>query len=190
MTGDNPLKAFGVDTLKCNRVIDRRRCVKRFSLAALILCDALLSTTMAPCANDTSSRDSGPKNAIMAIRHDLPLLLADPLSYEDARPVVDMVVTDGYEAVATWHARNYRGLVILYHDDDTGKWWWHAATSSDSDTADAWAPVRMPGQLLSHCDMGLPGPPSGHDLFMAGLVSRYLLAKSQPAQRAVTIQRN
>ena len=37
----------------------------------------------------------------MAIRHDLPLLLADPLSYEDARPVVDMVVTDGYEAVAT-----------------------------------------------------------------------------------------
>ncbi len=134
---------------------------------------ALLLAIAGTMSDDAaSSTDSGPPAAVEAVRHDLPILLAYPLTDEPSRPIVDMVVTDGYEAVATWHAAMYRGLVVLYNK--AGRWWWQAATSSDSNTAEAWAPAERPGEILGRCGFGQPGPPTADELFMQGLITDHL----------------
>ena len=147
-------------------------------VAGLLLSAGFLAIALANCVNKISESDSGPPNAVAAIRHDLPILLEDPLGDENVKPIVDMVVANRYEAVATWHAGKYRGLVVLHRDEPSGQWWWRAATSSDDTTANAWAPPSVPGTFLVHCDeLGLRGPPSGSELSMQGLITPVLAAR-------------
>jgi hypothetical protein len=84
-----------------------------------VVAQALTVGLLIVAGTAASASDSGPSAAVAAIRRDLPILLAGPLSDQGAKAtaVVDMVLTDGSEAVATWHApafhQRYRGLVVL-----------------------------------------------------------------------------
>lgn len=136
------------------------------------------------------SRDSGPPGAVAAIRHDLPILLADELNeWVNQKPIVDMVIADGHEAVATWRTRylgngeQLRGLVVLRFI--SGRWWWRAAAATaDAKGGDSWSPMKSPGEMVGFCGRGFPAP-SAHDLLAQGFVSssfaKQLRTKLKPA---------
>ena len=118
--------------------------------------------------------DVGPVAAVATIRHDLPLLLAAQLEYFDVRtkPTVDWVVTDGHDAVATWHAAERRGIVNLRLH--SGRWWWRAAAVRTADNSEApWTRMRTPGIDLEDCDgLTFPDPPSANSLLADGFIGK------------------
>lgn len=141
-----------------------------------VVAQALTVGVLIVVGTAASASDSRPSDAAAAIRRDLPILLAGPLSDQGAKAtaVVDIVLTDGSEAVATWHApafhQRYRGLVALHFV--SGRWRWRAATASLAGEAGAWTPMSVPGQLLSFCGAGGSGPPSARAMLMRGFISR------------------
>jgi hypothetical protein len=114
--------------------------------------------------------DDGPHDAVAAIRHDLPILLANALAASQVRSaaVTQWVVTDGRQAVAEWRAGQHRGVVVLRFR--TGRWWWLGAASSDSADDGTWSRMRAPGTFLSLCEGSHRGPPSAHDLLVQGFI--------------------
>lgn len=128
--------------------------------------------------------DEGPQNAIVAIRHDLPILLADELAYYQVRqaPIIEWVVSDGLEAVGEWRAGQRRGIVVLRFR--SGKWWWRGAASSDPDADSTWTAFNAPGTDLSLCQGSHRGPPSAHDLLAQGFINAPLAARVSPKLRS------
>jgi hypothetical protein len=122
----------------------------------------------------TPTRDIGPATAVVTIRHDLPLLLADQFEYFEvhAKPAVDWIVTDGHDAIATWHASERRGIVNLRLH--SGRWWWRAAAVKTTDNSEApWTRMRAPGIDLGDCDsLTFPDPPSANSLLAGGFIDK------------------
>jgi hypothetical protein len=119
----------------------------------------------------------GPRDAVAAIRHDLPILLADALTSYEVRPtpVIEWVLTDGREGVAEWRAGQRRGVVVLRFR--TGRWWWLGAASNDSTDDGTWSRMRVPGTDLDLCEGSRRGPPSAHDLLVQGFIDAPLAAR-------------
>jgi hypothetical protein len=122
----------------------------------------------------TLASDAGPAAAVVAIRHDLPVLLAAPFEDERTKPTVDWVVTDGQDAVATWRAEGRRGIVNLRLR--YGRWWWRAAavkTTGDSEAP--WTRMRTLGIDLEDCEgLTFPDPPSPSSLLAEGFIGKAL----------------
>jgi hypothetical protein len=146
--------------------------------AALVFLAAFVSTvnTFPAFALDS---DDGPSRAVAAVRHDLPILLADSLAYYEVRavPVIEWVVTDGRQAVAEWRADQTRGVVVLRFR--SGRWWWRGAASTpiDRDTDKIWTWLSVPGKDLSFCGGSKLGPPSARDLLTQGFIDKSLAAR-------------
>jgi len=63
--------------------------------------------------------DAGPREDVVAIRHDAPILLGAQV---DGEAIVDSVVIDRDAAIATWHAQGIEhGMVGLRREG--GRWW-------------------------------------------------------------------
>jgi hypothetical protein len=145
----------------------------RLLLLKLVLAASLpvaLTTTPALAS------DAGPPAAVVAIRHDLPLLLAAPFEDMNVRtkPAVDWVVTDGRDAIATWHAAERRGIVNLHLR--SGRWWWRAAAVKTTNDSEApWTRMRTPGIDLEDCEgLTFPDPPSASSLLAEGFIGKAL----------------
>jgi hypothetical protein len=103
------------------------------------------------------------------------LLLAAQFEYFDVRaqPTVDWVVTDGRNAIATWHAAERRGIVNL--SLHSSRWWWSAAAVKTTGGSEApWTRMRAPGiDLEEDCDgITLPDPPSASSLLAGGFIDK------------------
>jgi hypothetical protein len=153
------------------RAISKGPCRKlRTPASALLFAGFLAVVTLAAPA---LASDIGPAAAVVTIRHDLPLLLAAQFEYFDVRrnPTVDWVVTDGHDAVATWHAAERRGIVNFgLH---SGRWWWLAAAVKTTHDSEApWTRMRTPGiDLEGDCDsVTSPDPPSASSLLADGFI--------------------
>jgi hypothetical protein len=132
-----------------------------------------LAVTARPAS--TPASDIGPATAVATIRHDLPLLLAAQFEYFDVhtKPTVDWIVTDGRDAIATWHASERRGIVDLRLR--SGRWWWRAAAVKTTHDSEApWSRIRAPGiDLEEDCDgVTFPDPPSASNLFADGFIDK------------------
>jgi hypothetical protein len=132
---------------------------------------------MASCPAVAIANDYGPAIAVAAIRHDLPLLLAEPLQDTRLRPTIDWVVADSQNAVAMWHAGQNAGVVALRFR--SGRWWWRGAAVMTQGDVGVWTPMSIPGNGLSlrYQDGLLSGPPSAHDLLAQGFVDKALADK-------------
>lgn len=115
--------------------------------------------------------DYGPPDAVAAVRHDLPLLLAAGLDQHE-RSTVDWVVTNDRVAIATWHTGQKRGLVALHFR--YGVWWWRAAAATETGAQGAWTRVLVPGNDVFSCEPFSSSPPSWEDLLDLGLVDKAL----------------
>lgn len=147
------------------------------SLYPRLLFLAVLAAALSSLPAFASDADEGPPNAIVGVRHDLPLLLADALAQYDVRPiaVIEWVVTDGRQAVAEWRAGSRRGVVVLRFQ--SGKWWWRGAASHDPAYGNTWSKMDAPGRDLGLCSGSHLGPPSAHDLLVQGFISGSLAAR-------------
>jgi hypothetical protein len=137
----------------------------------LFLVAVLLAGAIA-CAGASSTRDYGPPKAIAAVRHDLPLLLA--ASLKPTRPTIDWVITDGEDAIATWHVGAVRGLVAM--ELKSGRWWWRAAATRNPGAHGAWTRLLLPGGFLGSCPTWFKAAPSVQDLLAQGFVNEHLVA--------------
>jgi hypothetical protein len=126
--------------------------------------------------------DRGPAGTVAAIRRDIPLLLASQLGPDRSKLVVDWIVADKGEAVAAWHAAGDRGVVVLHFR--SGRWWWRAAAVTTPDASGYWTPMRAPGEEVGSCFADSPGPPSAHDLVVAGFITESLAADLSNRLRA------
>lgn len=155
--------------------------------SALLFAGVLASVARAAPA---LASDVGPAAAVVTIRHDLPLLLAAPFEDERTKPTVDWVVTDGQDAVATWHAKERKGIVNLRLR--SGRWWWRAAAVTTTYNSGApWTRMRMPGIGLEECDsVTFPDSPSAKSLLAEGFIDEALareLSSRLPATRRSNI---
>jgi hypothetical protein len=123
------------------------------------------------------ANDRGPAAAVVAIRHDLSILLSAPLEALNAKPTIDWVVANQQDAVAMWRAKGNRGIVVLQRR--SGRWWWRGAASSTDDMAGTWSPLWVPGNEIgsAECSIHLPGPPSAQKLLSDGFIDKQLAAK-------------
>jgi hypothetical protein len=108
---------------------------------------------------------------VRAIRHDLPILLADPLLGE-RNLKIDVVVTDGQNGIATFHTPDKRGLVALRLK--SGRWWWRAAAATRSDSGGAWTGLLFPGDDLGECGFMSSRAPTARELSQKGLIDERL----------------
>ncbi len=137
------------------------------------------------------AEDYGPSNATADIRRDVPILLADSLG-KRTPPHVDMIYTDGAQAVATWHSGMARGLIVLRFDRNL--WWWVAGAATVNDESEYWMPLGFPGREVSECGANVDHSPTVDEMLSKGVitptfarrlaehlkVSHPLLARGQP----------
>jgi hypothetical protein len=118
-----------------------------------------------------ANNDIGTPSNIAAIRHDLPILLSDELSYINAKASIDWVVTDGRRAIAAWHAKNYRGYVTLAYQSD--RWWWTAASTKgplpSGERVLYWSRIYY-GPGFGDCGGFDTYGPAAKDFLLAGLI--------------------
>jgi hypothetical protein len=176
-------RAEGLDTndshVRCRKIVDmavrkdRGPSTLRLLCSIVILFNGLIAGTGYHAAIARTD-DRGPTGTVMAIRHDIPLLLASQLGPDRSKLIVDWVVADNGEAVVAWHVAGDRGVVVLRFR--SGSWWWCAAAVTTPDAAGYWTPMRTPGEEVGACFADSPGPPSAHDLVMEGFIGKSLAA--------------
>lgn len=147
------------------------------SLGSSLLFLVVLAAALITRPSFASNSDEGPREAVAAVRHDVPILLADMLaaSHVQSALATQWVVTDGRQAVVEWRSGHHRGVIVLRFR--TGRWWWRGAASNDPSDDQTWAAMNAPGTSLSLCGGSHFGPPSAHDLLVQGFISAPLAAR-------------
>lgn len=134
--------------------------------AAFTMITMVVSTTQYAVPNARVA-DFGPSASISEIKLDVPLLLEASLGKRS--PLVNMVYTDGKEAVVTWHRGGARGLIVLQLKRD--RWWWLAASATVNSRWSYWTPLSSPGEEVTECGAKKRHGPTADEILSRGFIS-------------------